>query len=133
MERENSPDYLVFIVVIVTFAIAATGAFFVFFFPESYAVWNPTIDTVLPEEFADGDFQSLALGTHKDEVLKQLGQPNTVGWKPTSTAEWSYADSEWVYGYDGACSWCDFAWIQYYIYFDEQGKVINKERDIHYD
>lgn len=91
-------------------------------FTESEFVLNPLIDTQLPPGFTTVKFDSIKPGMTKTEVLKILPPPESL---------WN--DSAWSYGNDGAAPFGDFAWFNFLIHFDQQGKVIKTERQKFHD
>ncbi len=81
-------------------------------FTESEFILNPLIDTRLPPGFTTTKFKSIQPGMTKGEVLKILPPP-----------EYLLNDGSWGYGNDGAAPFGDFAWFNFLIYFDQEGKV----------
>jgi hypothetical protein len=88
---------------------------------ECYYQTNPLIDTVLPKEFSEDKFAVVKPGMSDSEVMQLLGSPALI------------QDEMLVYGSDGAVGWWDFAWVQYTIHLNAQGKVVDKEREIFYN
>ena len=87
----------------------------------------PLIDTKLPPGFSQAKFESIQNGMTKAEVLKILPAPVP---RIRDEEEWSLSDKDWYYGQDGACFFGDFAWYEFRIYFNDEGKVSGKSYDI---
>jgi hypothetical protein len=86
-------------------------------FTESVFIFNPLIDTYLPEGFTQANFNKIQPGMTKAEVLELIpGEPQ------------GKTETKWTYGSDGAAPWGDFAWIRFSIEFDRLGKVIKTEQ-----
>ncbi|QLE57014.1 hypothetical protein [Nostoc sp. TCL26-01] len=92
-------------------------------FTESEFIFNPLIDTQLPPGFTNEKFASIKPGMTKAEVLKILPPPESLANEQTS----------WSYGNDGAAPFGDFAWFQFHIHFDNEGKVIKTVRQKFHD
>ncbi len=90
---------------------------------ECYYRNEPLIQTRLPEEFTEEKFNSIQPGMKQELVVQLLGLPNSG----TSNLSLDYgADG-------GGADWWDFAWVNYVIMLDEQGKVISKTRTVYYN
>ncbi|WP_427159719.1 hypothetical protein ACQFX9_27600 [Aliinostoc sp. HNIBRCY26] len=76
------------------------------------------IDTQLPPGFTVQKFESIKPGMTKAEVSKILPAPMYK----------SDDGGSWHYGQDGAAPFGDFAWFDFKIHFDAEGKVIKTER-----
>jgi len=92
-------------------------------FTESEFIFNPLIDTRLPPGFTPEKFDSIKPGMKKADILKILPAPVYS----------SDDDSSWSYGEDGAAPFGDFAWFQFTIHFDPEGKVMITERQKFHD
>ena len=88
----------------------------------------PLIDTKLPPGFSQAKFESIQEGMTKAEVLKILPAPVP---RRERGDEGSISDNYWYYGEDDACFVGDFAWFEFTIYFNEEGKVNGKHYEIH--
>ncbi len=100
---------------------------------ESYFSLYPTLDTVLPPEFSETDFNNITLGMTRTKVLELLGNPLHRNLESSGNSD-LMSQSTWSYGNDGRCSLlCDLAWIQYQINFDPEGKVTAKKRTVFHD
>ncbi|HIK04176.1 MAG TPA: hypothetical protein IGS40_05605 [Trichormus sp. M33_DOE_039] len=92
-------------------------------FTESEFIFNPLIDTKLPPDFTLQKFDRIKLGMTKADVLKILPAPMYS----------SDDESSWRYGEDGAAPFGDFAWFEFTIHFDPQGKVMKTQRQKFHD
>ncbi|WP_413198828.1 hypothetical protein [Nostoc piscinale] len=92
-------------------------------FSESEFIFYPLIDTQLPPGFTMQKFESIKPGMTKAEVSKILPVPKYL----------SEDDSSWHYGQDGAAPFGDFAWFEFIIRFNAEGKVIKTERQKYND
>ncbi|NET06472.1 MAG: hypothetical protein F6K16_17570 [Symploca sp. SIO2B6] len=91
---------------------------------ECYYRPNPIIDTIVPPEFSEKKFFSIKPGMDVNEVIALLGQPKYPYYLDEKVIE---------YGEDGAVFWWDFAWMYYRIWLDDNYKVTETYRDIHYN
>jgi hypothetical protein len=102
-------------------------------FTESYFSLNPLIDTIVPPGFTEAKFARIKIGMPKDEVLKILPPPTSS----TSTYCYIFRPDKkhncWYYGNDGAALLGDFAWINFEIAFDKEGKVIKTNHYVNAD
>jgi hypothetical protein len=98
------------------------GAVYLQCFTESVFIFNPLIDTYLPEGFTQANFNKIQPGMTKAEVLELIPA------KPHGKTE-----TTWIYGRDGAAPWGDFAWIGFYIEFNRLGKVLKTEQFTFHD
>ncbi|MBD2437744.1 hypothetical protein [Nostoc sp. FACHB-110] len=92
-------------------------------FTESVFIFNPLIDTKLPPGFTPQKFDSIKPGMSKSEVSQILPEPTYS----------SDDGGSWHYGEDGAAPFGDFAWFDFIIRFDVQGKVTKTERQTLHD
>jgi hypothetical protein len=90
--------------------------------------FHPLIDTKLPPGFSQAKFESIQKGMTKAEVLKILPAPVP---RREYDEEGSLSDIDWHYGQDGACPFGDFAWFEFTISFNDEGKVSGKHHEIH--
>ena len=101
-------------------------------FTESVFIFNPLIDTRLPQGFTEDDFNKVQPKMTKFEVSRLIqAEPDQIsqicyftqgdfrGMRPHSC---------WEYGRDGAAAWGDYAWFSFRIMFDENNRVITTER-----
>ncbi|WP_236141127.1 hypothetical protein [Nostoc sp. CMAA1605] len=109
---ELTKGLIVFFVIFVLFVgIFFTGS-------ESEFIFYPLIDTQSPPGFTVQKFESIKPGMTKFEVSKILPTP-----------KYSSEDGgSWHYGEDGAAPFGDFAWFDFTIHFDAEGKVMKTER-----
>jgi outer membrane protein assembly factor BamE (lipoprotein component of BamABCDE complex) len=109
-------------------ALLGGWIFLAAYYQELTFPFYPLIDTRLPSGFSQAKFESIQLGMTKTEILKILPAPVP---RKEYKEEWSIDDDTWYYGQDGACLFGDFAWFEFVIFFDEEGKVSGKYYDIH--
>ncbi|NJP11332.1 MAG: hypothetical protein HC866_19180 [Leptolyngbyaceae cyanobacterium RU_5_1] len=81
-------------------------------FTESEFVFNPLIDTELPQGFTQAKFNSIKPGMTKIHVLQLIPAPEN-----------GPKGNHWSYGNDGAALWGDYAWFQFNIHFNQDDKV----------
>lgn len=80
---------------------------------------NQRIDSIFCDlRFTVQNFESIKPGMTKAEVSKILPPPKYL----------SEDGGSWHYGQDGAAPFGDFAWFDFIIHFDAEGKVIKTER-----
>jgi hypothetical protein len=98
------------------------------YYLESLFPLYPLIDTKLPPGFSEAKFASIQMGMTKTEVLKILPAPVP---RREYDEEGSLSDIDWHYGQDGACLFGDFAWFEFTISFNDEGKVSGKYSEMH--
>lgn len=87
--------------------------------------WNPWISTRCSYGFSEKEFDSITKGMTKIEVFKVLGKPLKIH-APNAKCP----PEIWQYTSAGECKWADWAWLERLIGFDENGKVISKQKRI---
>jgi hypothetical protein len=146
---------------LVTLLVVAIGLYvaIIFFAVEQVFPFYPEIDTQFSANFSKSKFEAVSAGMSAKEVEALLGEPFTRtegGWggcwdgsrarlsEWLDTSEGSFEiplppeslEKEslevWSYSKDGACSWFDFAWLEYRIEM-QNGIVTKKERCWHGD
>ncbi len=146
---------------LVTLLVVAIGLYvgIIFFVLEQVFPFYPEIDTEFAANFSKPKFETVRVGMSAEQVEALLGKPFTRtdggsgGCWDGSRARFSelFDSSElmpeiplppqsvemespevWTYSKDGACSWFDFAWLEYRIEMIN-GIVAKKERCWHGD
>lgn len=112
---------------IVVFILLSGWTFLRSYYLERPFPFYPLIDTKLPPGFSQAKFESIQNGMTKAEVLKILPAPVP---RIRDEEEWSSSDNDWYYGQDGACFFGDFAWYEFKILFNDEGKVSGKRYEI---
>ena len=82
-------------------------------FMEDYFYFSPYADTYVSKDFTEEKFNKIRVGYSEDEVLQIIGEPLSVT-----------QNNLWHYTADGKCKKDDFAWMEYGIQFDNNGKVL---------
>lgn len=97
------------------------------FAPESKFLLSPHIDTRFGKDFKIQHFEMVTVGYDTSETIRILGEPFSKTYdKKTKTYNYWYS-------LDGKCSWWDFAWESFSIYYDSSGNFIYKNRCWYYD
>jgi hypothetical protein len=145
---------------LVTLLVVAIGLYvaIIFFAVEQVFPFYPEIDTQFSANFSKSKFEAVSAGMSAKEVEALLGEPFTRtdgGWgggcwdgsragfsELLDTSEFALeiplppagremeSPEVWSYSKDGACSWFDFAWLEYRIEM-QNGIVTKKERCWH--
>ncbi|MBD1903709.1 hypothetical protein NDI44_27355 [Trichocoleus sp. DQ-A3] len=113
---------------IVVFILLSGWNFLGSYYLERPFPFYPLIDTKLPAGFSQAKFESIQNGMTKAEVLRILPAPVP---RREYDEEWSISDNDWYYGQDDACLFGDFAWYEFRIYFNDEGKVIRRYYEVH--
>ena len=87
---------------------------------------KPDIDTKFTSEFKNEKFDLLEIRMDSLDVTKLIGEPFSI-------QELTDNNTLWYFTGDGKCNWYDFAWLGREIKFDENGKVIQIIKSVHYD
>lgn len=128
---------------------------------ESIWTFNPEIDTAFTPNFNKDKYQQVKVGMTKDEVLSLLGEPFEShlyassthnhclddGFRPLPSSTDIFSSTEinlslppvdapledtLTYSKDGACTWFDFAWLEYRVVL-VNGSVVRKDKCWHGD
>ncbi len=124
---------------------------------ESIFKLSPEIDTSFTTNFSKNNFELINTGTNKEQVLSLVGDPfekysSSPGscWDGSSEIlpvsnilsggsiefplplEETIQEEIWSYSKDGACSWFDFAWLEYRVVFLDNA-VVRTEKCWHGD
>ncbi len=120
---------------------------------ETIFKFNPEIDTLLSSKLVKDQFALINAGMDRNEVVKLLGEPfEKHEYLPGSGSCWNGESNNigdfnlgfnfpsietlqeeiWSFSKDGACSWFDFAWLEYRVVFLD-GIVVRTERCWHGD
>jgi hypothetical protein len=96
-------------------------AAYLYCYSESVFVFDPFIDTRLPQGFSVEQFEQIKLGMTKQQVLRLVPEPPSI------------YQSVWHYGNDGAAPFGDFAWFGFEVEFDQTDHVVRATRHTFYD
>jgi len=96
---------------------------------EGYNRFSPWIDTKTTDDFSEEKFDLIKVGMDTTQVKNIIGKPYF-----RQDAEWdSLRFQLWYFTSDGKFKKGDFAWIGREIYIDNNGKVNEIMKTIHYD
>lgn len=92
-------------------------------FPEGYFYPYPMIDTYHSKEFSENNFAKIEIGMTRDDVKSFIGDRVSshvdIGGYENGTEECERQTE------DGKLKYWDFAWLNAYVCYDEQGKVLS--------
>jgi hypothetical protein len=113
--------------------ILCTVIFNYFIGLEHKSILCPYIDTKFATDFSINNYNKLKKGEKYSKVLEKLGPPLSFSQKKISSIQPDTAEFIAVYSSDGKCTWADFAWKSFDIYFDKDTVLIGKNSSWWYD
>jgi hypothetical protein len=93
----------------------------------------PYIDTKFAADFSKKKFNLVNLGIKYNEVKNLIGAPLEFSEKMLPKTQNTSASFIASYSRDGKCTWSDFAWKSFDIYFNNDTVVIEKKSQWWYD